>query len=305
MPSESAGTEPAVRVTSSWLKGVKRLFAWVALLAMGAAIWRSWGFLVSAWSTAAAAYILAAIALWATTHLLSPWCMVLVLGHAKAIDYQRALAVHALRLPAKYLPGGIWHMVGRVTDLRELGHARRSLVEFVLIENLVAAGFALGVGAALLHMTGESRWRGALAAVATLGFLSLAVVPWIVKLAARSGATLPLRRYLKLLAVTAGFWAVASTAFVVFIRGFATPIAQLTTPALVGTYLFSWGAGFVAFFAPQGIGVFEFVSSTLLGQRLDLAEAVALMASFRIIVLAGDLAAWAVAGLFFHRLTVG
>ena len=295
----STSVSPASAATSSagkrWLGGLKRLFTWVALAAMAVAVWKSWGFLAGAWSQVAVGNVVAAVALWSATHFVSPACTVLVLGRSKAIDYRSAWQVHALRLPAKYLPGGIWHMAGRVVDLRGLGHAPRSLVEFVLMENLVAAAFALGTGATLLLASGETRWRGLLAVVAVLGLLGLVLVPRLVKLVGRTESAFPADRYARLIAVTAGFWALAAAAFLLFVTGFGSDVMQANPAAKIGTYLFSWGAGFVAFFAPQGVGVFEFVSATMLGDKLDLARAVALMASFRVVVLAGDLSAWVIA----------
>jgi hypothetical protein len=242
------------------------------------------------------------VLVWTATHFVSPGFTLLVLGRDHPIDYRTAFAVHALRLPAKYLPGGIWHMVGRVVDFRSLGHQRPALVDFVLLENLVAAGFALGAGASLLWAAGAvPHWSAALGGFAALAWLGLALVPWGLRLLTRSGRDFPPARYLRLLLLACGFWLLASTAFVLFVRAFGGAALQASLPALYGTYLFSWGAGFVAFFAPQGIGVFEFVSGKLLDGQVGLAHAVALMASFRVIVLVGDLTAWAAAFVLFRR----
>jgi hypothetical protein len=268
---------------------------------MAVAIWQSREFLASAWTGIAPGHVAVAICLWTATHFVSPCASMLILGRARPIGYRSALAVHALRLPAKYLPGGIWHMVGRVNDLHGMGHERRSLVEFVVMENLVAAGFALGTGASLLLLSGETPWRGLLAVVAGLAFTGLALVPWIARFVGGLELTFPPARYGRLLAVTLAFWTLASAAFVVFLSGFGPAVIQAGVSAKIGTYLFSWGAGFIAFFAPQGVGVFEFVAGTLLDGRIALAQAVALMASFRIIVLAGDFVAWGVVLVFFRE----
>ena len=293
------GTLP---VATAWLRHVKLVFTWVALAAMAYAVWRSHAFLAATWGQASVRGLAVAVLVWTATHLVLPCFTLLVLGRDHPIDYRTALRVHALRLPAKYLPGGIWHMVGRVVDFRSLGHQRPALVDFVLLENLVAAGFALGAGATLLCVAGVApRWNTALAGIAALAWLGLGIVPWGLRLVTRSGRDFPPARYLNLLLLSCGFWLLAATAFVVFMRAFGGQTLQASLPALYGTYLFSWGAGFVAFFAPQGIGVFEFVSGKLLVGRIELAQVVALMASFRVIVLAGDLMAWAVAFALLRR----
>jgi len=291
-------------LSAAWIRRLKAGFTWLAVIAMVIAVLRFRDFLVSAWAEAEPGHLLAAVLLWAATHFVSPWFTLVVFGRDRPIDYRSALCVHALRLPAKYLPGGIWHMVGRISDFRELGHERPALIDFLLMENLVAAGFALGVGGCLLWLFGDAHWDSLLATIGIGGILGLALVPWGVRLVTRSGRIFPATRYLRLLALTAVFWALASTAFVVFLGGFGEEFLHAKLPAIYGTYLFSWGTGFVAFFAPQGIGVFEFVSGKLLEGQLELGRAVALMASFRVIVLAGDLLAWALVLLAVRRLSV-
>jgi len=288
----------------AWAVGLKHVFVWGALLAMMVALWHSREFILGAWSTARPGSVLVAVVLWAAAHFVLPCVSMLVLGGSKSIGYRDALAVHALRLPAKYLPGGIWHLVGRVADLKGLGHGRRSLAEFVLLENLVAATFALGVGGVLLALSGEARWPELVSVIAVMGLVGLAAVPQLVKLVTRSKYLFPIGRYARILVLTAGFWSLTSAAFVVFLSGFRPAVMPTGVTATVGTYLFSWGVGFVAFFAPQGVGVFEFVAGTLLQGKLDLGRAVALLASYRIIVLAGDLLAWAIAVVIFRRLSV-
>jgi hypothetical protein len=50
--------------------------------------------------------------------------------------------------------------------------------------------------------------------------------------------------------------------------------------------------GYLALFAPQGIGVAEFVSGYLLAGK-DATRLLGFLVSFRLLVLAADLAAWA------------
>ena len=301
--SEGTSATP-FRLDAPWISSVKAAFAWCAVIAMVVAAWRAWPFLASAWGGAAPVQLLSAVMLWAATHFVSPGFTVLVLGRDRPIGYRSALVVHASRLPAKYIPGGIWHMVSRVADFRELGHQRPALVDFVLLENLVAAVFALGSGAGLLWFFGNTQWGDGLAVISILGLAGLAFLPWGLRLITRSLRTFPMGRYARLLILTALFWTLASSAFVAFLGGFESQLSDASRPAIYGTYLFSWGAGFVAFFAPQGIGVFEVVSGKLLEGQLELGRAVALMATFRIIVLAGDLLAWAGVFLFFRRYSV-
>jgi glycosyltransferase 2 family protein len=295
----NASTAPRRR----WSRWLRWAFGWLAVFGMGIAIWSSREFLLQAWARARPGQLATATVLWTASHFVSPRFTQIVLGRTQAIDYRAAFAVHALRLPAKYLPGGIWHMVGRLVDFSARGHGRTSLIEFVLMENLVAAGFAICVGSTLLAITDATAWAPALTALALLAAVGLTCVPWAVKVFARADRILGTRRYLELLVVAAAFWATAGTAFVVFVGAFGPGLLPPAPAAIYGTYLFSWGAGFIAFFAPQGVGVFEFVAGTLLEGRLALAHAVALLASFRLVVLAGDALAWVIALSVFGRAT--
>ena len=283
------------------LRRVKTGFAAIALAAMSLAVWRSWDFLRGIWAAVDAMYVVAAVLVWMALHFLSPLFLKIVLGRSRPLSYRDALGVHALRLPSRYLPGGIWHTVARVADLSAMGYPPRALTEFVLLENLVAAGFALGVGGTLLLIVGGEKWRLLIGLVSLGGFIGLVAAPYMSRLLSRSELAIPTVSYLWLLLVVAFFWTLASFAFVTFVKGFRAEVFDATVLETAGVYLFSWGVGFVTIFAPQGIGVFEYVSGTLLAGKVRLVEAVSLMASFRVVVLLADLGAWALASLVLRR----
>jgi hypothetical protein len=273
----------------------------MALAAMFLAVWHSRQFLREIWSAVDAYYLVVAVASWMALHFISPLFLRIVLGRSRPLSYRDALRVHALRLPSRYLPGGIWHTVARVSDLSTMGYPARALTEFVLLENLVAAGFALGVGSTLLLIVGGETWRLLIGMIGLAGLVGLAVAPYMSQLLSRSESAITTASYLRLLLVVATFWTLASFAFVTFVMGFRTEVFDATVLEIAGVYLFSWGVGFVTIFAPQGIGVFEYVSGNLLAGRIGLAEAVSVMASFRAVVLIADLGAWALVSLTLGR----
>ena len=63
---------------------------------------------------------------------------------------------------------------------------------------------------------------------------------------------------------------------------------------MAGVYLFSWGVGFIAIIAPQGIGVFELVASELMDGPIGFMGLAALIAGFRVVVLVADILVWLV-----------
>ena len=59
-----------------------------------------------------------------------------------------------------------------------------------------------------------------------------------------------------------------------------------------GIYLFSWGVGFLSIFAPQGIGVFEFVASEFMQGPIGFMGFAALIGGFRVVILVADMITW-------------
>ena len=83
-------------------------------------------------------------------------------------------------------------------------------------------------------------------------------------------------------------WAFHAAAFVAY--SMALTGANTVSQALhtAGAYLFSWAIGLVAFFAPQGIGVFEVTAAAVYGHSL-LPASIAMVAGFRLCMLTVDL----------------
>ena len=88
-------------------------------------------------------------------------------------------------------------------------------------------------------------------------------------------------------------WCIAATAFVIYLSAFPGLTLQAGPLESAGAYLFSWGVGFISIFAPQGIGVFEVVAADLMRGAGTLMSVAALLAGFRLIVLAADATVWA------------
>ena len=101
-----------------------------------------------------------AIFVWAPLHALAP-ILALALFKPAGVDisYRAAFLIHANRIPARYLPGGIWHTVGRVMDYHELGAPPRLLTAYVCVEHVLAVGVALVPGGLVVFsMRGWDAW---------------------------------------------------------------------------------------------------------------------------------------------------
>ncbi len=236
--------------------------------------------------------LIVTVALWVLLHLLTPVFSWIVLREIGAdVGYRTLLGIHVGRLPARYLPGGIWHTVSRVMDLHRLGVNRSQLSVMVLLENLVPIAVATTLGGLCLSMAGGAGW---LAYAAVLGGpLLFACLPILLRhralLAPRKFAV---GSYLKLGAVTAMFWIVAATAFFSYWSAFPAARASVSALRIYGVYLLAWVTGFVSIFAPQGIGVFESVAGVFLQGALTFAGAVVLAAGFRVAILGADTLAY-------------
>ncbi|MDP2785727.1 MAG: hypothetical protein Q8O38_14210 [Sulfurimicrobium sp.] len=255
-------------------------------------IWRAHHTVISVIENAHPSYLVAAIAGWCLLHLISPVFVVTTLnGCGARIRYRDALRVHVLNLPARYLPGGIWHSVGRAIDFYGQGVARNQLATFFLLENALAAAITLMLGGACVwYFRATDEWSK----IAFLGALAAALVLVLVPTLFRHSALarFSIMSYAKSVSVMLIFWFVAAATFILFTHSFPTAIYSASFFEVGGAYLFSWGIGYISFFAPQGLGVFEAVAGGVLRSVLSFGEIVSIVAGFRIIVLFADVIAW-------------
>lgn len=281
-----------------WRSVLRGAFGLLAVGFLASFAWRSRATLAQVAATADPLLLGAAVALWALLHAVAPLFSVLMLrGFGRRLGYREAFAIHAGRLPAKYLPGGIWHSVARAGDYHRAGLESRLVVAYLLIENVTSACGTLALGgvtvAALPAVPVPTRALALAIAVSALAALAL-LPPLLGRFALPAGERLAWRGYGKGLVCLAGYLVLLGAAFSVFLKGLSAAPAALSPIATGGIYLFAWGVGFVALFAPQGIGVSELVAGHLLGGAMGLAAWMALLAGFRGVALLGDLAAWLV-----------
>ena len=286
------------------LKHLQRAFALVAIAFLAWFAWRSRSELAALAEGAMPSYLVIAIALWCLAHLLSPLAAMLIFnGGGHRVDYRTAARIHAGNLPARYVPGGIWHTVGRLAAYRKLGFDTADLSTFVVLENALAVATAFVIGGLTLTVSrGLDTWGSITAFGAVAGIIILLALPYVL----RSGllkrrVELPLHRYFGLIAFSMAYWCVAAAAFVAYVFAYSHLSAQSSPLEAGAAYLFSWGVGYLAVFAPQGIGVFEIVASELLRDTGSLMSVAALLAGFRLVILLADALSWLVGQLAFGR----
>ena len=101
-------------------------------------------------------FLIVAVVTWSLFNIVTPFLAVIMFRACGVqIDWAHAFSIHATRLPARYMPGGVWHTVGRVMDYSQQGVQPRHLTAFVALENGLAATVALAVGGAAGRNTGS------------------------------------------------------------------------------------------------------------------------------------------------------
>ena len=286
------------------IRWAKTAFTPVALAFLVYFCWQSRDILAELLRQASLLMLVFAAVLWALLHFLTPFLAVAVLnGSGSAVSWTQAFATHASRLPARYVPGGVWHTVGRIMDYHEQGLKPRHLTAFVVLENGLGAAFTLSVGGAIVMTLRGSDAVGSIAGlVCTAALIGMAAMYFIVNMKVlQKPDSLSVGSYLFALFITAAFWMGATAAFLIYLYAFPTAVGDYSNIEMGGIYLFSWGVGFTAIFAPQGIGVFEVVASELMRGPIGLMGLAALIAGFRVVVLIADLMVWSLYQLVRHR----
>lgn len=240
-------------------------------------------------------YLVLAVLAWVLLHFIAPILASLILKSCGSpVTYQFAFRTHAGRLPARYLPGGVWHTVGRMVDFHGAGIKPRHLTVLVFLETMLPAAvtFTYG-GICVAYFRGLAGWGiiatlGAGCGIAGLGLLYL-LLKWRFF---RSAQPIPLSAYAKSVGIVTLFWSVAALSFLCYLSAFPLILSSKSFLEAGGIYIFSWAVGYVSVFAPQGIGVLEAVAGDMLSTSMSLAEIAAVIAGFRLIALLADAIVW-------------
>lgn len=239
--------------------------------------------------------LLLAVVLWYFLHFLTPLSPSIFLRlFSKTIPYFDLLKIHLSVLPAKYLPGGVWHTVGRLSAYHSHGVEKRELGIFAVIETLFPCIITLFLGGVLLMISARPVLDSlAIGPVTSINFLLLVLIPIFVRWKFPNyWLNRFLQRYFLLVSLSILFWITAAASFLAYFSSFTVGNNPLSSLHVIGVYIYSWGIGYISIFAPQGIGVFEAVAGNLLSLPLSFGGAVAFLAGFRLLILVADILAW-------------
>ena len=287
-----------MNVAKKCLVWIQRLFVALALGFIAVAAKNTWPVVEHQFLEANPAFLLSAVALWVLLQFIPPLLSVcLFRAESGHLGYASALHIHVNRLPAKYLPGGIWNSVTRFADYRQKNNTPRQVSMVLVQEHLIALtatiflfflcsklseGWHPGLGV----VRDSSAVFIAFIGIAALVVASLVAVRW----SQAANEKRNTHQYLLALCAAVIFWVGAGFSFVSYVNAFVPETVDLVATA--GTYFGAWSIGFVALFAPQGFGVFETVVALGLELHLDYRALVIVALGFRLIVLVADLAAF-------------
>lgn len=289
------------------LSAARLAFTPVALAALAFFAWHARNDLDRVLSGAVSAWLALAVFAWVALHFAAALFTTCVLGAEQPrLNWRTALIVHGSRLPARYLPGGIWHAVARATDYSALGVPTPTVVRYLLIEQSAAALVPLALGAVGLVWLAPSGmpvwlapWIAPAALVAGTGLLVSAALVGL-----RPEVTAPMRRLAQwggAVAAMVVVMALGGVAFACFLRALPVAAGDIALLDAVIAWVFGWAIGFLAVFAPQGIGVTETITAAVLDAPLGLRATAVVLASFRVVVLVADLLVTALACLLRRR----
>ena len=285
-------------MASRWpsvLAVAQRTFLLVAVVSIGAYLARHAEDLRSlltwrlAWHCAAAAVVLAAL------HPLIAWGFYqLQRFNGIAIDFPASLGIYMRRIPARYVPGGVWHSVSRLADMRWSADVPAGLLRRQFLTEVgVVAGSGLLVCALALWCLPDT---GAvhLVAAAQTGLGAATAVVGAALLFHRAGSW----RLLLAALLYVVIWPLAALAFSVLSAGFDIEGRTCALPTTAATYLVSAVQGYLAFFAPQGWGVTEASFAMLDPCARSVQRILATFLMYRLSAIGGDVLGyglWAVA----------
>ena len=241
-------------------------------------------------------FILLAILSWCILHLISPFLTKNILTILNCrIAYPRLLHIYISRLPARYIPGGIWHTVGRFADYHLHGISKKQLATLAAIETVLPALITFLLGGGYLWASGTTSLANSIEGIlAITSFFMLLSGPFLIKLWKEDHlGEKYISYYFLFIFVSVIFWAIASISFIFYYLSLTLHLPEIPLLDIASTYVFSWGVGYISIFAPQGIGIFELVAGKLMALPMNLGGAIAFIAGFRVVVLFADCLTWA------------
>ncbi|NSW54085.1 MAG: flippase-like domain-containing protein [Anaerolineae bacterium] len=181
--------------------------------------------------------------------------------------YWKMFSFYSLTQLGKYLPGGVWHFVGRFGAYKAENFDTKKSLKAIIAENVWLISSALVVGMCFLlvfnaeglggygiHLPGHSRWA-ALAGIAAAWLAGMLLFQHFFV----SAGLKPLRQWLGLIGLLLLAWLLIGLSYACVFPEINARVAGLA----IGGFSLSWSIGYLTIFAPGGIGVRELAITLL------------------------------------------
>lgn len=207
--------------------------------------------------------------------------------------------IWALSQIARYLPGGVWDVAGRLVMASQAGYSRTIVSVSILLEMVLQTVSAVIVFlVSLLFWQDTTIARLALWAILLIPSGLIVLHPRLLNAILARGARLmkiefrplPLRYQdvFGLLVIHLGARVLIGTGFYLFALA-VYPWGLEGWPIAVGIFAAAWVVGFLVVFVPMGLGVREGVMTFLLGAYLPVVPASVIAIGFRVWIALRDI----------------
>jgi hypothetical protein len=267
-----------------WRGALSRIAAIVIVVIMVYWGWQNYSLVIQVFASLGAARFLFALLLINLAFLLTVTAFVLLV-RSLGYGFKFADGFHSLNLAqvAAMLPGSVWGLIGLAGLLWGKGVSKRDSALIIFLNT----AFGLAAGALF----------GAVAFIATFGlqYAVLGVIPVGAWLGSRDVLESLRQRFfagssplpsgqsgLKILGACFLAWSVESACFTWLVFN-GDPVPPTSPLFVASAYAAGYFVGFIALFAPAGLGVREGVIALILGSSIDVAQVFAVALTFRII----------------------
>jgi glycosyltransferase 2 family protein len=220
------------------------------------------------------------------------WCAVLwgwILALLKhPVPKRWAIITFMRNAPAKYIPGSVWHLYGRVMAAKEHGIGLELATVSVMLEPLFLIAGALGLALWYRSTSGPL--------IVALASILLAVHPYVLnrlghkwyQWRGKKGAGISLKKYpLSVLLGTLLFMGLRSITFLCVVFAF-TSVDWQTFQPVMSNFGFAWLLSLVIP-APGGIGVFEASAMQVLDTYLSPGILLGAVAVYRLVNICAEM----------------
>jgi uncharacterized membrane protein YbhN (UPF0104 family) len=245
---------------------------------------------ISTWWIAASVLVVFA----AYAVLIEAWRRV-VLSMGERLAFFQAMRIWFLASLGKYVPGKVWAVAGAAILAQRAGVDPSAAVAGAL----VLQALALSSGAVAVALTAREAFQSvgpgvvplglAVIALSLAGIFVLASQPLLDRISRILPASLPRLRAIAPGMLVAAFlanvfaWGAYGVALIFLARGLL-PDLHLSLPQAIGVFTCSYLVGFIALFAPGGLGPRESVFLLLLAGDIGLKPAAALALASRLLL---------------------